>query len=97
MTLGGSVTLRAKLTSTAAVPQKLMLDIAVGFVKKDGRRSPKVFKGSQKTLAPGASWAFSKTIPLKKVTTRRHYAGRHTLTLQVNGKAMGTVGFVLSL
>lgn len=97
ISLGGSVTLRAQIISTSDEPQKLMLDVRVGLVKKDGSRSDKVFKGTTKTLAPGERWPFSKTLTFKPVTTRRYYSGRHTLTLQINGKAAGTVGFGLSV
>ncbi|MFT5680214.1 MAG: 3-methyladenine DNA glycosylase AlkC [Myxococcota bacterium] len=95
--LGGSVRVSARIVSTSKTPQKLMVDVVVGLVKKNGTRSGKVFKGAKKVLAAGEVWAFEKVIGLKKVTTRRYYSGVHAVGVQVNGTVVGTAEFELKV
>lgn len=95
--LGSAVSLRVALRSTQDSPQPLMVDFAVGYVRKKGPRSFKVFKGSVVTLAPKALWQWEKSVSIKPVTTRRHYPGEHHLRLLVNGKIMGEGKFMLSI
>ena len=95
--LGGKVVLKARITSTASVSQRLMVDVIVGFVKKNGSRAPKVFKGSVRTLDAGVVWDLEKSISLRAVTTRKHYPGKHTLSVKINGKTYGKVSFGLTM
>ncbi len=95
--LGGEVRLTATLSSSAAKPQPLAVDYVVHHVKADGSSSPKVFKGWQLVLAPTASVTLEKRHSLKVITTRRYHAGRHRVTLQVNGQAVAEAGFLLKM
>lgn len=95
--LGGKVVVRAKIVSTAKGPQRLMVDVVIGLLKKNGSRSDKVFKGSVRSLGAGEVWAFDKGIALKQITTRRYYPGVHTACVKINGKASGTVEFELKV
>ena len=93
--VGGQVTLKATLTSRAAKAQKLAVDYAVHHVKADGSTSPKVFKGWVIDLPPRATVVLEKRHSMKPVTTRRYHAGRHRVTLQVNGETVAEAAFVL--
>ncbi len=97
VTLGGHVTLKATLTSRAAKAQKLAVDYAVHHVKADGSTSPKVFKGWVLELPPRATVVLEKRHSMKPVTTRRYHAGRHRVTLQVNGETVAEAAFALRL
>ena len=46
----------------------------------------KVFKLTTVTLQPGESVSITKRHALRQMTTRVHYAGTHSLELQVNGR-----------
>lgn len=48
---------------------------ALPHVKADGSTPAKVFKGWKLKLPPGQQATLHKTHPLRRVTTRRHYAG----------------------
>jgi 3-methyladenine DNA glycosylase AlkC len=85
MRLGEVLEIRADLQSTADAPQDLTIDIVVHFLKANGVRAPKVFKGTRLTLPPGAERTVTLRLPLRPVTTRRHYAGRHAVALRING------------
>jgi 3-methyladenine DNA glycosylase AlkC len=95
--VGGSVQLAVALSSTAAKPQRLAVDYAVHHVKADGSTSPKVFKGWNIELPARTTLALTKSHSLKPVTIRRYHAGRHRITLQVNGKTMAEAAFTLRL
>jgi 3-methyladenine DNA glycosylase AlkC len=93
--VGGHVTLAVTLTSRAAKTQRLAIDYAVHHVKADGSTSPKVFKGWVLDLPARATLELQKRHSMKPVTTRRYHAGRHRVTLQVNGETLAEAAFML--
>jgi len=95
--LGGSVALTATLASSAAKPQALVVDYAVHHVKADGSTSPKVFKGWKLVLPAHDTVTLAKAHSLEPVTIRRYHAGRHRVTLQVNGETVAESAFTLRL
>jgi len=97
VTLGGGVDVKARLTSTGRGPQRLLVDYAVHYVKKDGSTAAKVFKLRTMDLAPGEVRELSVRRPLGDFTTRRHYPGRHAVELLVNGRVLGRAEFELLL
>ncbi len=62
-----------------------LVDIVVHFVKSNGSTSPKVFKGAEVDVEPGATVTVRKTVSLRVHTTRTPYAGRHGVEALVNG------------
>jgi 3-methyladenine DNA glycosylase AlkC len=84
--LGDTVTLSARLTSTAGAVQRLVIDYAVHYVKKSGGPSRKVFKLKGCTLAPGETIEISRRQTVRDFSTRLHYPGRHEVELMVNGE-----------
>lgn len=93
--LGGEATLRVQLHSTKKRAQRLRLEYAIGYARPSGRPGRKVFKIADVALAPGGSLEFTRKLSFIDRTIRTHYAGRHTLTLIVNGQAHGEVTFTL--
>lgn len=83
---GGRVECTLSLVSTARAPQDLLIDYVVHYVKADGRTSPKVFKLKRLTLGPGEASPIRLTVKLADLTTRKHYPGKHTIGLLVNGQ-----------
>ncbi len=86
--LGDTVTLAARLTSTAGAAQRLVIDYAVHYVKKNGGPSRKVFKLKGCTLAPGETIEISRRQTVRDFSTRAHYPGRHEVELMVNGETV---------
>jgi hypothetical protein len=95
VTLGGTLTASAAFTSDAK--QRLALDLVLGLRRKDGTLGRKVFKWTTVEGAAGERWTGAKALPLRAVSTRRHYPGRHTLALQVNGVEVAEAAFELRL
>ena len=95
LVLGERMSLSARLVSTAATPQKLIVDYAVHYVKKNGRAAPKVFKLKEIVLAPGTAETVAISQVIRDFTTRKHHAGHHRVELLVNGRSLADGGFLL--
>jgi 3-methyladenine DNA glycosylase AlkC len=93
--LGDRIALSFRLESRAASPQRLVVDYAVHYVKKNGASSAKVFKLKALTLAPHATETFRREQAIRDFTTRVHYPGRHAVEVMVNGEVMGRTAFEL--
>jgi len=93
--LGQRIEFSFGLTSTSRQAQRLAIDYRIHYVKANGRMAPKVFKLREITLAAGASVAVAKAQRLQDFTTRRHYAGRHRLEVQINGRVLAGAEFEL--
>lgn len=85
--VGNSVTLSFEITNTALRRQLILVDFSIHFVKANGKILPKVFKLKTINLAAKETIRVSKSISLAKMTTRKHYPGRHKIDVILNGNA----------
>jgi 3-methyladenine DNA glycosylase AlkC len=83
--LGGELVLAVELSSTARSRQDLLVDYAIHYVKANGERRAKVFKGRRFELAAGERTTLRFTRSFADMTTRRHHPGTHAAELLVNG------------
>ena len=93
--VGESLELRLRLSSSAPRAQKLAIDYAVHHVKANGQTTPKIFKGWKLELAGHETRLLCKTHSLRPVTTRRYHAGRHRIEVRINGVAEASADFEL--
>ena len=94
--IGERLTMSIALRSTARNAQSLAIDYVVHHRKADGSTSPKVFKGWVIELAAGESRQLTKRHSMKRITTRRYYAGAHVIDVQINGVAVASAPFTLT-
>jgi 3-methyladenine DNA glycosylase AlkC len=94
--LGERITTKVKLASTSKSPQRLVIDYAVHYPKKNGI-SRKVFKLKETELLPNAACELAISQTVKDFTTRKHNAGFHRVELLVNGDVLGEAGFHLDI
>ena len=92
---GNSLDFTATLKSESAADQSLIIDYLIHFRKANGQLAAKVFKGSRMTLPAGKTHVFSKSHPIRPITTRRYYGGRQELSLRINGRDYGSAEFDL--
>ncbi len=97
VTLGNQLNFSFSLQNTGKKSAKIVIDYAVHHMKKNGSLSPKVFKLSQKDLEPGQSIQFEKSHPMRAVTVRKYYSGKHQVEILVNGVSQGIAAFELSV
>lgn len=79
---------------SASEKSKVMVDFIVHHVKANGKLSPKVFK--LKSCEFVGEMSFSKKHPMRLITTRKYYTGRHLLEVQVNGRVLSSCEFYLN-
>ncbi len=82
---GNALYIDATLSSSHNTAQSLMLDFIIHHRKANGGTTPKVFKWTNFTLQPGQTKVLSKRHPMRPITTRRYYPGRHEVELLING------------
>ncbi|MGL4291086.1 MAG: DNA alkylation repair protein [Phreatobacter sp.] len=95
LSLGETMRLAARIVSTSAKPQKLIVDYAIHYVKKNGAASAKVFKLKEVVLDPLGECPVSISQTIRDFTTRKHHGGFHRLELLVNGQSLAEGGFTL--
>jgi 3-methyladenine DNA glycosylase AlkC len=93
--LGETLAIELSLASSARKPQTLAIDYVLHHVRADGGTSPKVFKGWNLVLAAGEQRVLQRRHPVRPITTRRYYPGRHRIEVQVNGRVVAEAGFDL--
>jgi 3-methyladenine DNA glycosylase AlkC len=94
--IGEALRLAVALTNDGDDAQDVVIDLLVHFVKATGKGSPKVFKWTTRRVPPGATITLEKTLPIRHVTTRQLYPGRHAVEVQVNGQVVAAAGFDLA-
>ncbi len=94
--IGGRVTVGFALRSSSRRSQDLLVDLAVHFVKANGKASPKVFKVRRVVIPPGGRAEFRTSVSLADHTTRRPRPGTHAVAVVVNGRAMPAGSFEVS-
>ena len=95
ISLGESITLSATLTSTATVPQRLVVDFVIHHIGASGATTPKVFKWTTVDLDAGETAELVKRRSIATASTRRYHAGTHRVELQVAGQAAAECSFEL--
>jgi 3-methyladenine DNA glycosylase AlkC len=93
--VGGAVTLSFEIRSTGQEPQQLMIDYVVYMMGANGKQRTKVWKLSQRSIAPGETISICRQVSFRPVTTRKYYPGEHVVAPQINGKLFQQVDFVL--
>jgi 3-methyladenine DNA glycosylase AlkC len=95
--IGESITFSFEIESAAETPQDLVIDYVVHLVRAKGQTTPKVFKLTKKTIAPGETIRITKRHSFQPVTTRRYYPGEHAIEIQINGTKIERESFVLTV
>lgn len=95
--LGQKTAFTLGLESKADRPQRLVVDYAVHYVKKNGSTSAKVFKWKELTLEPGAAITLTRQQTIQDFTTRVHHAGHHKVEVFINGESLASAGFDLQV
>jgi 3-methyladenine DNA glycosylase AlkC len=98
--IGGAVEIAFELCSTAAGPQRVLVDLRVAYAGAPRRPAGapraerlRVFKLAAAELAPGETLALRRRLSLRQMSTRTHHPGVHRVEALVNGIAMPVGGF----
>jgi 3-methyladenine DNA glycosylase AlkC len=92
---GGTFDFEFSISNKRKQTKNLLIDYIIGYQKKDGKISDKVFKLKKMEVPEEGAITISKKQSFRAITTRTYYPGKHTLAIQVNGKILGKVEFEL--
>lgn len=94
--LGQQMRLLASLASQADEAQKIVLDYAIHFARRNGKAHRKVFKWRTFALGAKETLGLTKGHLFVDLTTRKHTAGAHKIELLVNGQIAAAIDFRLT-
>jgi len=92
--IGNELHYSFQLTISAEKATKVRVEYGMDFMKANGKQSKKIFKISENTYKPGTH-SFSKKHSFADMSTRKHYEGRHCVTIIVNGDEMANATFMV--
>jgi 3-methyladenine DNA glycosylase AlkC len=95
--IGDALEFSFTLHSLKKKTQKLVVDYAIHYAKSSGNTSRKVFKLKELDLEAGAKVNIRKSQSFKDFSTRKHYAGKHSVEILINGTSFAKKDFQLSL
>lgn len=82
--IGDSIRLTFTLSVASKKTSKVRLEYIVWYVKSGGKTSKKVFQIREDTFGPGAH-EVSRKLSFADQSTRKHYPGKHRISIVVNG------------
>ncbi len=91
--IGGSLAFSFMLSLVNLEQAKLRVEFRIDYVKANGKTSQKIFKISEAGYKKGVVYHFAKKHAFRQLTTRKHYPGKHTLSIIVNGKSRAKLMF----
>ncbi len=94
--IGDAVRVHVDVENPSDDDCRALVDIRIHFVKANGSRSPKVFKGAELELAPGERHTVSKKVSVSQQSTRTHHPGTHAVEALVNGVTVDVGTFELT-
>src|SRR5690606_18897663 len=74
---------------------RFRFEYAVSYLKNNGSYSDKVFQIAEKNLAQNQEEIFDKKLDFKNLSTRKHYPGKHSVALKINGVVTARTEFTL--
>jgi len=82
--IGDTVHFSFELVVGGETDSKVRLEYLIYFMKANGKLSKKVFQITENGYSPG-KYTFKRKHAFVDMTTRKHHAGRHEITVVVNG------------
>ncbi len=95
--IGDSFSFEFKLKLKEDRSAKLRLEYAVYYQKANGSLSKKMFKINEGLYEANKWYSFIKKHAFKNLTTRKHHAGKHIISIVVNGKEYVSKSFMLTV
>jgi 3-methyladenine DNA glycosylase AlkC len=85
-----------EVLNNSSKARNIRLEYKVAFVKANGSTSPKVFQISEFSLKANSSKWFIRKQWFKELSTRKHYPGKHTIRIVINGDEKNEISLMLN-
>lgn len=95
ISLGENLTFSFYISSDEAT--KVRLEYGIDYVKANGKRNRKIFQISETSLNENEKKFYEKKHSFADLSTRKHYAGIHSIALIVNGAEQQKMEFELTI
>jgi 3-methyladenine DNA glycosylase AlkC len=76
-------------------PASFRLEYAIDYLTSTGKTSRKIFKISENIFPPGKPVTVQRKQSFKNFTTRKHFRGKHCLSILANGKKLAATEFIV--
>jgi 3-methyladenine DNA glycosylase AlkC len=76
-------------------PVSFRLEYAIDYITSTGKTSRKIFKITENKYHPGEPVTIQRKQSFKNFTTRKHFKGKHHLTILANGKKLAAKEFTV--
>jgi len=93
LAIGETLTLDFALINMAKKGQLFRVELGIYYMKSNGTGTRKLFKITENNFKPDTPYPFKRKISFKDLTTRKHYAGKHSVCIVINGKEIETKHF----
>jgi 3-methyladenine DNA glycosylase AlkC len=85
ISIGDDLEFSFELHNQSLKKENIRLEYAIYYFKKNGTLSKKVYKISEKVYAPKSITIISRRQSFKLITTRKFHAGKHIVSIIING------------
>jgi 3-methyladenine DNA glycosylase AlkC len=75
---------------------RFRLEYVIDYITASGKISRKVFKISENEFKPGLPIQISRKQSFKNLTTRKHFKGKHSISILVNGNRLASSQFLVT-
>ncbi len=93
--VGGDLRFDLRVKNSEKKTTRFRVDYAIDFRTGSGRTSTRVFRLLEKPVESNDEIAVSKKQSFRDLTTRKHFPGKHTIHIIVNGQRKVSEDFVL--
>jgi 3-methyladenine DNA glycosylase AlkC len=93
--LGEDLIFSFEIVSASKTKERIIIDYIIDYCRPENRPSSKVFKLKSFEIQPGEKVFVQKKQTMKDFSTRKHFAGKHQLSIQVNGNILAKKFFDL--
>lgn len=93
ISIGDHLSFSFVLQHKESSPTLLRVEYVIDYLKSGGGYGRKVFKISEATMEPGKDHNITRRQSFKDMTTRKHYPGKHHISIIVNGKEYARTSF----
>lgn len=76
-------------------PANFRLEYAIDYITSSGKTSRKIFKIAESNFYPGKPISIQRKQSFRNFTTRKHFKGKHFITILANGKKLAAKEFIV--
>lgn len=90
---GGKIEFSFTIKPVKPVNENIRIEYTIDFITSSGKTSRKIFKITEGKFEKGKTYSFARKHSFKDLTIRKHFKGRHTLGIIVNGERTAEKNF----